>query len=234
MFDFSEQVVLVTGAAGNLGSAVARAFAAAGAKLSLVDRAAERLVDVYSDMAGSPDYLFIHSIDLMQAEDVQRMARETFDRFGRIDVLVNTAGGYRAGTPVHQTPLETWDFMLNLNARTAFLASQAVIPYMLEPRRGKIIHIAARAGLKGGANSAAYSAAKSAVLRLTESMAAELGEAGINVNCIMPGTLDTPANRQAMPNADYSRWAKPEAVAEVIMFLASDSARILHGVAIPV
>jgi NAD(P)-dependent dehydrogenase (short-subunit alcohol dehydrogenase family) len=165
---------------------------------------------------------------------VEAMVEEAAERLGRIDVLANVAGGYRAGTAVHETPLETWDFMLNLNARTAFSVSRAVIPHMLQQGAGKIIHVSARAGQQGSAKMAAYSASKSAVLRLTESMAAELKRQDINVNCVLPSTIDTPQNREAMPNADYSRWVKPEAIADVIMFLASDAARAVHGAAIPV
>jgi NAD(P)-dependent dehydrogenase (short-subunit alcohol dehydrogenase family) len=234
MYDFSEQVVIVTGAAGNLGSAVARAFQSAGAKLALVDHAADRLGRIFPDWADSPDYLFVPAIDLTNPDDIQTLVDKTIEDFGRIDVLVNTAGGYRAGTPVHETSVDTWDFMLNLNARTVFLTSRAIIPHMLRERRGKIISVAARSATQGRANQAAYSVSKAAVIRLTESMAAELKDAGINVNCIMPGTIDTPANRQAMPNADYGRWTKPEAIAEVFLFLASDSARTLNGVSIPV
>lgn len=234
MFDFSERVVVVTGAAGNLGNAVARAFQVAGAKLTLVDRAEDRLQRTYSDIAHAPDYFFANSVDLTNADAVQAMADETLERFGRIDALVNTVGGFRPGAPVHETSLETWDFMLNLNARPVFITSRAVIPHMLPQGYGKIVNVAARAGLSGRANMSVYSVSKSAVIRLTESMAAELKETGINVNCVVPGTIDTPGNRQAMPNADFSRWVKPEAVADVILFLASDSARILHGVAIPV
>jgi NAD(P)-dependent dehydrogenase (short-subunit alcohol dehydrogenase family) len=234
VFDFSDRVVVVTGAAGNLGSAVARAFGSAGANLTLVDRADGRLQRLFPDMANATSYFFANSVDLTDADSVQSMVDETIKNFGRIDVLVNTAGGYRAGIPVHETPLETWDFMLNLNARSVFLSSRAVIPQMLRQGSGRIISVAARAAERGRANMAAYSISKSAVMRLTESMAAELRDMDINVNCVLPGTIDTPANRQAMPNADYSRWVKPEIVAEVILFLASDSARTLNGASIPV
>jgi NAD(P)-dependent dehydrogenase (short-subunit alcohol dehydrogenase family) len=234
MFDFSNQVVVVTGATGNLGGAVARAFQTAGAKLTLVDRATDRLQQVFPDLVGSPDHLLVNSVDLTDADAVEVMVAETIKRLGRIDVLVNAVGGFRAGTPLHETSLETWDFMLNLNARSVFIASRAVIPHMLAQGSGKIISVAARPGLKGSAKMAAYSASKSAVIRLTESMAAELKGAGINVNCILPGTIDTPQNRQAMPDADPSRWVKPEALADVILFLASDAAREVHGAALPV
>ncbi len=234
MSDLSERTVIVTGAAGNLGSAVAKAFRAAGAKLALVDRAADRLPRSFPDLVGSPDHLLIPSIDLTDVDGVASMVAETLSRFGRIDVLANIAGGYRAGTPVHETPLEAWDFMLNLNARTVLIVSKAVIPHMLEQGSGKIVNVSTLAALKGRAKMAAYSASKSAVMRLTESMSAELKRKGINVNCILPSTIDTPQNREAMPNADFSRWTKPEAIADVILFLASDAARAVHGAAVPV
>ncbi|MFC2029570.1 SDR family NAD(P)-dependent oxidoreductase [Chloroflexota bacterium] len=234
MFDFTDRVVVVTGAAGNLGASVARAFREAGAMLVLVDRSPDRLRASFPKVADSPDHYMAAPVDLTDADSVGAVVVETRRRFGRIDVLVNAAGGYRAGTPVHETPLESWDFMLNLNARTGFITSNAVIPTMLERGSGKIVNVSARPGLKGTANAAAYSASKSAVLRLTESMSAELKRSGINVNCILPGTIDTPQNRESMPRADHSRWVPPEALADVILFLASDAARAVHGAAVPV
>jgi NAD(P)-dependent dehydrogenase (short-subunit alcohol dehydrogenase family) len=234
MYHFSDRVVIVTGAAGNLGSAVARAFQAAGAKLVLVDRAPDRLQRLFPDLVDSSDHFLATSVDLTNVGAVEAMVDETVERFGRVDVLANTAGGFRAGTPVHETPLESWDFMLNLNARTVLIAGRAVIPQMLRQGSGKIVNVAARAALKGGAKMAAYSASKSAVLSLTESMAAELKRENINVNCVLPGTIDTPQNRQAMPKANYDRWVKPEAIADVILFLASDAGRAVQGAAVPV
>ena len=234
MFNFSDRVVMVTGAAGNLGSAVAQAFQAAGAKLVLVDRAADRLQRLFPDLVDSPNYFLATSVDMTDADAVEVMVDEAVKRFGRVDVLVNTVGGFRAGTPVHETPFETWDFLLNLNARTVFTSSRAIIPHMLREGSGRIVNVAARAALKGGARMAAYSVSKSGVVRLTESMAAELKKDGINVNCVLPGTIDTPQNRKAMPNANHSRWVKPEAIADVILFLASDAAGAVQGAAIPV
>lgn len=234
MFDFSGRVVIVTGAAGGLGSAVTRAFEMAGAKLVLVDRAADRLPRLFPEMVYSPDHFLAVSVDLTDPEAVDAMVEETVQRFGRVDVLANIAGGFRSGTPVHDTSFETWDYLLNLNARTVLIVSRTVIPHMLEQESGKIVNVAARAALKGSANMAAYSVSKSAVVRLTESMSAELKRNGINVNCVVPGTIDTPSNREEMPSADFSRWVKPEALADVILFLASDAARAVHGAAIPV
>ncbi len=234
MPDFPDRVVMVSGASGNLGQAVARAFCATGAHLVLLDHAADRLPGLFPELVSSPEHLLLASIDATDPASVEPAVEAALERFGRIDVLANTIGGYRAGTPVHETPLETWEFMLNLNARTAFVLSRAVVPPMRRRGYGKIVHVAARAALAGGARAAAYSASKSAVLRLVESMAAELRQEGINVNCVLPGTIDTPQNREAMPNADHSRWVTPAAIADVILFLASDAAGPVSGAAVPV
>jgi len=234
MFDFSNQIVVVTGARGNLGSAVARRFLAAGATLALVDHAGDGLRAAFADLADSPDHLLLGDVDLTAEPAPRHMVAQVIDRFGRIDVLANTVGGFRAGDPVHDTPLDTFEFMLSLNARTAFILGRAVVPVMLRQGGGKIIHTAAPAGEKGRKHSAAYSASKAAVIRLTEIMAAELKANGINVNCILPGTIDTPQNREAMPNANFDRWVPPEDLADVFLFLASDAARAIHGAAVPV
>lgn len=233
-FDFSGRTALVTGAGGNLGNATAHAFEAAGARLILVERDADKLRGMFPHSASTPDRFLFLAADLTDGDSVANMISQVIDHFGQIDIVANTVGGYRAGTPVHETPLETWEFMLTLNARTAFLIGQAVIPYMLKRGYGKIINVAARGGLDGAAKQAAYSASKSAVIRLTESMAAELKHSGINVNCVLPGTIDTPQNRAAMPKADHDRWVVPDAIADVIVFLASDAARAINGAAIPV
>ncbi len=234
MFEFDNKVVLITGATGNLGAAAARSFFSAGANLVLFVRKTDKLADLIPEMADASERFQAISVAMTNPESVQNGVEEAIKKFGRIDVLVNTVGGYRAGTPVHETPLETWDFMHSLNARTVFIASQIIVPYMLENQAGKIINVGARPGLKGLKNMAAYGASKSAVIRLTESMAAELKNANINVNCILPGTIDTPQNRQAMPKADYSKWVTPEALAQVIIFLASKAADPISGAAIPV
>lgn len=234
MYDFTDQVVVVTGATGNLGGAATRLFADAGAKLALPDRSKDKLPTLFPEMADSNNVYFATSVDLTHEEQVDAFVAETLSRFGRIDVLFNAVGGYQAGTPPHETALDTWDFMLNLNAHATLIINRAVIPAMLAQGRGKIINTAARSALGSGANDVAYSASKSAVARITESMAAAYKASGINVNAVLPGTIDTPQNRQAMPKADHTQWVAPESIGEVVMFLASDAAAPVHGALIPV
>jgi NAD(P)-dependent dehydrogenase (short-subunit alcohol dehydrogenase family) len=234
MFDFAGRVALVAGAGGNLGSAVANAFRAAGARTVLVERDAQRLRQAFPELQGSPDHVLAGGVDLMAPGGLDAVVAQAVERFGRIDILVNAVGGFRAGRPMHETPMETWDLLLDLNLRTTLVAARAVVPAMLAQRYGKIVTVAARAALAGAANMAAYSASKAAVVRLTESLAAELKGDGINVNCVLPGTLDTPENRRDRPDADFSTWGALEAVADVILFLTSAAARSVHGAAIPV
>ncbi len=233
MADLQDKVVLITGAAGNLGRAVAHRFWAAGAQLALVDRRMGSLEEQFGAWAKGKRCL-LAEVDLMAETAVANLIGTTLNHFGRIDVLVNVAGGFTMGPPLHETETDTWEFMLNLNARSVFFMSRAAIPHMLNQGSGKIVSVAARAGLEGKAKMAPYVVSKSAVIRLTESMAAELKDAGITVNCILPGTIDTPQNRADMPKADFSKWVAPEALADVIVFLASDAARAVTGAAIPV
>ena len=233
MFEFTDQVAVVTGAAGNLGAAAAEAFHQVGAKLVLLDMNYDRLEQMYGEMAEKGDAL-LAAVNLMDAAAVDALISDAVEQFGRVDILVNVAGGFSMGPRLHETPPETFDFMFNLNAKTVYHTCRAVVPHMLSQKSGKIINIAARAGLEGKAKMAAYTASKSAVIRLTEAMAGELKADGINVNCILPGTIDTPRNRQDMPDADHSQWVAPADMAQVILFLASAAAKAIHGAAIPV
>ena len=228
---FEGKTCLITGASGNLGRAVAAAFASAGAALALLDRDDRSLRAAHGSQG---ERRLLLDVDLLDAAAVANAVRTAVDRFGRIDVLCNIAGGFRMGHPVHETPEDTWELMLDLNAKSVINTARAVVPRMIAAGQGKIVNIAALAGLGGKANMGAYSAAKSAVIRLTESMSAELRDKGINVNCILPSIIDTPQNRADMPGADPRRWVAPEALAEVVLFLASDAARAIHGAAIPV
>lgn len=234
MYDLSGKVVVITGAAGNLGQAVASACARAGARRVLADRAADRLPRLYPHEQSATDCLLVTGVDLAETADAERLIEAALRHFGRIDVLVNTVGGYTGGRAVHEDELASWEAMFRINLYTTLNACRAALPTLLAQRSGSIVNVAARAALAGAPGLAAYCAAKSAVVRLTESLAAELKEHGIRVNCVLPGTIDTPQNRAAMPNADFSRWVSPQAIAEVILFLASAAAGAVTGAAVPV
>lgn len=220
---FDKRTVLVTGAAGHLGRAVSQTFAERGANLVLVDMKQEK----------SGPHLFL-PVDLRDAEGVSEVVRKALERFGRIDVLCNIAGAFRMGPPVHETKDPDWDFLFEVNAKSVLHTSRAVVPAMRAAGGGKIVNVGAYAALKGAAAMGAYVASKSAVIRITETMAAELREKNINVNCVLPTIIDTPDNRAAMPKADHRRWVSTQDLASVIVFLASDAARAIHGAAIPV
>lgn len=222
MTKFSGYRVLVTGAGGVLGAAVVEYFADRGATIAQLDVVA---ID-------NPHMSRV--CDLTRAEQAKTAIDQLALELGGIDVLANVAGGFAMGDPVHKTGDDTWDFMFNINLKTMLNAVRATVPHMATAQRGKIINVGARAGLTGGAHMGAYSASKSAVMRLTESMAGELKEDGINVNAVLPSIIDTPRNRADMPDADHSAWVRPEALAEVIGFLASPAADPIHGALLPV
>lgn len=233
MNDLSEKVVMITGAAGNLGSATVSKFMGFGAQLALVDHTAERLRERYDEFRTSPSVYLSPSTDLSDPRQVENIVSDILEKFEGIDVLVNITGGFQGGTPVHETSIDVVKFLFELNVLTMFNTSHAVVPSMIEAGSGSIINIGARPGLKGTSKMGAYAASKSAVIRLTESMSVELKQKNIRVNCLLPGTIDTQRNREDMPEADYSRWVKPEALADVITFLASDNSSAITDASIP-
>jgi NAD(P)-dependent dehydrogenase (short-subunit alcohol dehydrogenase family) len=209
--EFQGKRVLVTGAAGALGRVVAQRFAQAGARLALFDKSVAPLRGGEASLGSGH-----------LAMDVDLLARQAVaDAVGEVQAKL-------------ETPLELWRDMLDVNATSVLNAVAAVVPGMLRQRAGKIVNVGAMAALGGKAHMAPYIASKSAVIRLTESMAAELRDKGINVNCVLPSIIDTPANRRDMPKADHSKWVAPEALADVIVFLSSQAARAVHGAAVPV
>ena len=234
MTRLKNKVIIITGAVGNLGRAVAERVQTEGGEMVLVDRSVDRLEKSYGDLKAYEQYWLAGGVDLTEPKAVNDMAAAAFKRFGRIDGLVNTVGGFRGGKPVHEADLSEWDFLYDINVRTALNACRAVIPYMLKSQSGRIINVGSRNAFQGSPNYAAYSATKAMVLRLSESLAGELKARGINVNCIVPGTLDTPQNREAMPKADFATWVPPGDLAHVIAFLLSDGARSVTGTAVPV
>ena len=225
------QVVMITGAAGTLGKAVAAAFAGAGARLILVDIAAKGLEAAYD---AESDTKLPLVVDLSDRAAIDGALATAETKFGPLQVVCNIAGGFNMGPAVHETTDEFWNHLMDLNAGSVLNVARAVVPGMLAAGYGKIVNIGAIGGVTGKGNMAAYSASKSVVIRLTESLSAELREHGINVNCVLPSIIDSPANRADMPNADPSRWVAPADLAEVILFLASDKARAIHGASVPV
>ena len=203
---------MITGAAGNLGRAVSKAFADLGDQVVAVDL----------------------PTNLLDQAQVDATVQRTIQQFKKIDVLCNIAGGFRMGAAVHETSDKDWNFLLDLNARTVLHTARAVVPHMISAGGGKIVNVGAYAAQKGSAQMGAYIASKGAVIRLTETMAAELRDKNINVNCVLPTIIDTPENRAAMPSVDPRHWVVPADLASVIVFLASDEARAIHGAAVPV
>lgn len=224
--------VIVTGAAGNLGRATAARLAGEGINLVCVDRTTEALDALVQSLPSEAKVLTFAGADLSDPAVAQAMAEAAVDSFGGIDGLVNTVGGFATG-PVDGDALDRWDLMMTLNARVALVTSIAVLPVMQAAGYGRIVHIAAAPGLKAGANQAAYAASKAAVLRLTESIALEHRRHRITANCILPGTIDTPQNRAAMPDAKVSDWVSPASIARLIAFLISPEAAVVTGAAIP-
>jgi NAD(P)-dependent dehydrogenase (short-subunit alcohol dehydrogenase family) len=226
-----QQVVVVTGAFGVLGVAVARRFAGSGARLALLDLA---LPPAALQQEIGASHLLIGGVDLSDLESSRRAMAAAAMRFGGIDVLVNVAGGFQWQTLL-EGAVETWDQLYRINLRTAVVSCKVALPALIERGRGSIVNIGAGAAAgRAGAGMGAYAASKAGVQKLTESLAEELKDHGITVNAVLPSILDTPRNRADMPHADFTRWVKPEAIAEVVAFLASDGARAVTGAAIAV
>ena len=176
----------------------------------------------------------IMALDLLDRHSTTTAVEKAIAGFGRIDVLCNLAGGFRMGEPVHETSDDTWDFLFSINVRTLLNTARAVVPHMIEQGGGKIVNVGSASAEHGLSRMGAYCATKSSVIRVTESMAAELREKDINVNCVLPTIIDTPENRAAMPRAAFERWVAPQALVDVILFLCSPAARAVHGAALPV
>lgn len=228
-----DQVVIVTGAAGNLGTAVARLLTGRGARLVAMDRTPAALDAVLAGLGEPARHLGVAGVDLADAAACTELAARAMDRFGRIDGLVNTVGTF-AMSDIDDADPAQWAFMLEVNLLTTLNMCRAVVPSMRAAGRGSIVNTAAGAALKAPKGMSAYAASKSAVLRLSESLADELKGDGVRVNAILPSIIDTPQNRSAMPKADTTKWVTPEQVAEVVAFLLGDAASGVTGAAIPI
>ncbi len=229
----SDEVVVVTGAAGNLGAAVARMLAGRGRRLVAMDRTQSSLDTVLAGLGESERHLGVAGVDLTDAAACKALVGQALERFGRIDGLVNTVGTFAMGDIDDADPAQ-WEFLFKVNLTTTLNMCRAVIPTMRAAGRGSIVNTAAGAALKAPKGMSAYAASKSAVLRLSESLADELKGDGVRVNSILPSIIDTPQNRAAMPKADVGKWVTPDQIAEVVAFLLGAAASGVTGAAIPI
>lgn len=230
----NDSIVLVTGGAGNLGRAVTRAF---------LERGARVVVPFYkTDAPGALDELRTEfgerfnsfALDLTTERGAEQAVRQTIEWGGRLDAVAHLVGGYTGGLDLTETSLELWDRMMDLNLKSAWLIGRFAIPKMVETGGGALVFVSSRTARHAVAGQGAYSVAKAGLITLVETMAAEFGTRGIRANAVLPGTIDTEANRRAMPEADHASWPSPAQVAKVIVFLASAEAAVVNGGAVPV
>ena len=231
------KIVLVTGATGALGRIVVKRLLEAGAVVAAAHRDEARfreLLDVVGGGAG--DFLTGYKADVTVDAEVREMVERILGRHGRIDALLNLVGAYRGGADIAATGEDDWDFLMRTNLKSAFLCSRAVLPAMTKAGAGRIVCVAARPAVenRGRAKSGAYAVSKAGVVALTQTIAEETRKSGITANCIVPGTIDTPKNRTEIAGGDPSKWADPETIAEILLFLVSDASSVMSGAIIPV
>jgi NAD(P)-dependent dehydrogenase (short-subunit alcohol dehydrogenase family) len=224
------KVIIVTGASGALGRVVADIAIARGAQVAAVDHAAK------PQPANGPNLIEFGGVDLADAARAKQAIDAVVAHFGRLDALINVAGGFVyesvADSDAEASPNQNWEKMHRLNLLTALNASRSAIPHLVKSRAGRIVNIGALGAVHAGAGMGPYAASKAGVHRLTEALAAEL-KGKVTVNAVLPSTIDTPANRASMPDADFGRWVTAEELANVILFLASDEASAVTGALLP-
>jgi NAD(P)-dependent dehydrogenase (short-subunit alcohol dehydrogenase family) len=232
--DFSGKVVLVAGGTGGLGNAVSRAFLEEDAKVVVTYRKEEEFAALKTAAGAKAAALEGAMVDVTDERATSEFVGGVLSRHGRVDALVNTVGGYAGGLKLWEMETKVFDAMLSLNLRSGYALARAVVPWMLKQKSGSIVNVAAKAAFDHGAGASAYAASKAAAVAMMDSLAADVKGTGVRVNSILPSIIDTAVNRQAMPNADFAVWPKPEEIAQVILFLCSDQATVVHGAAIPV
>jgi NAD(P)-dependent dehydrogenase (short-subunit alcohol dehydrogenase family) len=231
---FEGQVALVAGGTGGLGRAVSLAFLEEGANVVVTYRKQEEFAALKGAAGTTGERLEGQTVDVTEEAAVRQLIENIVRKYGRLDALVNTVGGYAGGRKLWELETGVFDQMLALNLRSGYALSRAAVKAMLNNGRGAIVNVAAKAALDHAAGAAAYAASKAAAVALLDSLAADLKGSGIRVNTVLPSIIDTEANRKAMPTADFSKWPKPENIARVILFLCSVDAQVIHGAAIPV
>ena len=235
MGQFDGKVVMITGAGGAIARGIVEKFAIEGAKLVLVDRDKEAMQACIDELGDGVDDYLITGGDLGKVDDMDKVIAEAVNKFGQIDVLAHAVGGWAGGSPVHETDIEVFEKQIYLNTRIVFITLGRVAKHMVDKGvKGSLVVILAKTGLSGAKNTAAYAASKAGAQRIVESMALELKEHDIRVNGVMPSIADTPANRESMPDTDFSKWVTPEQIADAMAYLASDSASAITGQALGV
>ena len=225
MSGFEDRVIIITGASGGLGRSVTQAFLETGATVAGVS------IDIDNSITHSR--FMSEAADLGSWDATRAVVDGVAERFGRIDVLAHLTGGFAGGASVAVTEDDVWERMLTVNLRTAVHATRAVIPHMRKAGWGRILAIGSLAALEPAAGIGAYSASKAALVSLVRTIAKENKDAGITANAVLPGTMDTPANRAAMPGGDPKTWIQPDRVAALLVWLASDAAAQVTGTVIP-
>ncbi|AQL44098.1 glucose 1-dehydrogenase [Halorientalis sp. IM1011] len=227
-FDFDGATVLVTGAGGTLGSAVIEAFHEAGADVCGADIVGPDSEDFHAD----PDPVCHHQADFSAEEEVAETIEAVVDENGGLDYLCNVAGTWRGGDPIEETDAEDFDFLFDVNLKTMFLASKHALPH-LQDSEGAIVSVSARSSLEGGEGDGVYRASKAGVRLLTETIAEE-NRGTVRANAVMPSVIDTPMNREMMPDADHDEWVDPADIAQTVLALCSEATSVTSGAAVPV
>jgi NAD(P)-dependent dehydrogenase (short-subunit alcohol dehydrogenase family) len=230
---FSGKVALVTGGTGGLGRAVTLALLHEGASV-VASYIVKEEADALRDAVGPHAHLELLPLDATNEEECRTFVDGITARHGHLDILVNAIGGYAGGKPMWETDTKTYQLMLTLNLRAGHNLAKAVVPAMLRQKSGAIVNIASKAAVDHAAGAGAYAASKAAALALFDCLAQDVKGSGVRVNSVLPSIIDTEPNRKAMPTADFSKWPKPEEIAQVILFLCSAEAKLIHGSAIPV
>ena len=232
--NFSGRVVLVAGGTGGLGRAVSLAFLEEGAKVVATYRKEGEFAELKKCGWPKADALEGAAVDVTDEGAVNGLVADIVSRYGRVDTLVNAVGGYAGGVKLWEMETKVFDTMLALNLRSGYALARGVLPTMLKQGHGSIVNVASKAAVDHGGWAGAYAASKAAAVALMDSLAGDLKGSGVRVNSILPSIIDTAANRQAMPKADFAAWPKPEEIARVILFLCSDEASVVQGAAVPV
>jgi NAD(P)-dependent dehydrogenase (short-subunit alcohol dehydrogenase family) len=231
---FKDKVAVIAGGTGGLGRAVSQAFLAEGAKVIVTYRKKQEFEDLKKIAGAAASNLLGYDVDVTDQAAVQKFISTVASENGRVDFMVNAVGAYAGGLTLWDTDPDVLDQQLRLNLISGYALCRAIVPLMLKQRSGSIVSVASKAAVDHAAGAAAYAASKAAAIAMMDSLAADLKGSGVRVNSVLPSIIDTPANRKAIPGADFKKWPKPEEIARVILFLCSDDARVIHGAAIPV